>query len=952
MNTVLEMAKQYTSLGFSVIPIRIDGSKAPALNEGEREPFEQLIANESQLVCWFSRNVGIGILGGKVSGGLEVLDFDKPGIFEEWLHALEDLDFDAHMNALALPRVTTPAHGDHLYYRCDEISGSMKLATAHESFVDCTGKSKTTMIETRGEGGYVVAPGSPACCHKAGRTYDLVNGSDLARTPKITPAHRRSMLDAARSFNEVAKDAPQSRQRPDTNIGARPGDDFNARGPSWSDILHPAGWVLVRSRGETDYWRRPGKEDGISATTGKCGDKLYVFSSNASPFESDRAYDKFAAFTILSHSGDFKKATKDLGGKGYGERRSSQSVQPAVEPEYDPTTGEIRESHLRVVPDGAIGYVKDFIPDAPVTVDQVTPEGWVICDERAAGGWSVQRLKRGRDGEIVHVPVIYTPTVVQSWVSNNTTGLKCQRIAWKALGKWRSIVVENSKLAEASQITKACADKGFRVTSSRAKDVVDYLDAYWQTNAGRIPNEEISEQMGWQRDGSFIAGRRTIGESSTTFHANDAGDDQIADFVTSSGSFEKWAESLDWLQKYPRVQLAIYAALAPPLLDFMGIQNFILDWSYRTSTGKSTALNVAASVWGRPGPGRYVGTWNTTRVAIERRAAVLSGLPLILDDTKQAPVFQGQCLVSQIIYEIASSSGKSRGSVKGTRHTERYNTVLLTSGESRIIDYSKDGGTAGRAISLWGHPFDGDDVSTEIGAMNIKIAHHFGHLGPLFIEYLLKNREKWSEWGTDLDKRAHEMVETARGMSGGDVAARISRPLALIGLVGRLCHQAVSLPWEWHNPVTSLFTELTESLKDTDRAKEAAEHVYRWAVENKHRFYGQHEITREGDAIVPLGGWLGTWQTKTPGNWWDHIDFAVTPLLSELHRAGHDAMARVREWADRKEWVRGSAECKWQSLAKINGQVCRVISLRRRAVPEADLDAMLDPPVTTVTEKT
>src|SRR5258708_37454789 len=48
--------------------------------------------------------------------------------------------------------------------------------------------------------------------------------------------------------------------------GLRPGDDFNRRGPSWSDILGPHGW------GETSpgRWRRPGKERGWSATAGYC----------------------------------------------------------------------------------------------------------------------------------------------------------------------------------------------------------------------------------------------------------------------------------------------------------------------------------------------------------------------------------------------------------------------------------------------------------------------------------------------------------------------------------------------------------------------------------------------------------------------------------------------------------------------------------------------------------
>ncbi len=48
---------------------------------------------------------------------------------------------------------------------------------------------------------------------------------------------------------------------------------------------------------------------------------LYVFSSNASPFEPNKAYNRFAVYAILNHGGDFKQAAADLSHQGYGEQR-------------------------------------------------------------------------------------------------------------------------------------------------------------------------------------------------------------------------------------------------------------------------------------------------------------------------------------------------------------------------------------------------------------------------------------------------------------------------------------------------------------------------------------------------------------------------------------------------------------------------------------------------------
>lgn len=105
--------------------------------------------------------------------------------------------------------------------------------------------------------------------------------------------------------------------------GGRPGDDFGKR-TTWDEILSPHGWTAGKKKGGVTEWTRPGKDvrAGLSATTGYCGDNLYVFSSSTQ-FEANAAYSKFAVYTILNHSGDFKEAAKTLAGKGYGEKRKS-----------------------------------------------------------------------------------------------------------------------------------------------------------------------------------------------------------------------------------------------------------------------------------------------------------------------------------------------------------------------------------------------------------------------------------------------------------------------------------------------------------------------------------------------------------------------------------------------------------------------------------------------------
>src|SRR5262249_30399554 len=134
------------------------------------------------------------------------------------------------------PVVYTPTNGRHVYYRCATIAGNQKLA----QHPDANGRPKTD-VETRGEGGYVLAPSCPLACHPLGKPYVLLDG-DLADIPLITPEERAILLNAARSFNTyMPPERPIS-----TNMsaaggqasGARPGDDYAAR-TSWEEILEP-----------------------------------------------------------------------------------------------------------------------------------------------------------------------------------------------------------------------------------------------------------------------------------------------------------------------------------------------------------------------------------------------------------------------------------------------------------------------------------------------------------------------------------------------------------------------------------------------------------------------------------------------------------------------------------------------------------------------------------------
>lgn len=175
--SLLEIARAYVSAGLCVLPIRGDGSKKPSLPTWKE--FQRRRPTPRELATWFHPGspVGIAVVCGAVSGGLEVLDFDDGDVFLEWAALV-----GAEAPGL-LPRLTqvrTPAGGRHVYYRCPGlVKGNRKLART------AAGKA---LIETRGEGGYVLAPGCPPCCHPTGGVYEHVAGPALTAVPLLEKA--------------------------------------------------------------------------------------------------------------------------------------------------------------------------------------------------------------------------------------------------------------------------------------------------------------------------------------------------------------------------------------------------------------------------------------------------------------------------------------------------------------------------------------------------------------------------------------------------------------------------------------------------------------------------------------------------------------------------------------------------------------------------------------------
>ena len=324
---ITDAALQAHDAGLSVLPVLGDGSKRPPFVWAA---YQQSRATREQVRQWFvgGQYTGYAAICGAVSGQLEILDFDDATIYQTFLDTAEAIGLGEFLDWMRWGyEERTPDGGAHLLYRCTVIGGNEGLAKRPTLPEERKHERDLTrvLIETRGEGGYAIIAPSNGTVHPTGGAWSLVSGG-IDTIPSITPEDRESLFRLARSFDQMPPEEPQTTRpsEPRANVGGnRPGDDYRSKHgslDSFRAIVESHGWKLVHHRAGVGYFRRPGKNDGISATFGHAGTDLFYVFTTSTEFESNRGYNPFSVYAKLNHAGSWIEAARELGYQGYGEQ--------------------------------------------------------------------------------------------------------------------------------------------------------------------------------------------------------------------------------------------------------------------------------------------------------------------------------------------------------------------------------------------------------------------------------------------------------------------------------------------------------------------------------------------------------------------------------------------------------------------------------------------------------
>lgn len=307
----------------------------------------------------------------------------------------------------------------------------------------------------------------------------------------------------------------------------------------------------------------------------------------------------------------------------------------------------------------------------------------------------------------------------------------------------------------------------------------------WHGNAFVLPEESL---------GQLDAERVILQTAATVDHAFRIG-----------GTFAEWQDRVAArCIGNSRLVLAISAALAAPLVDLVGAESGGFHFRGASSTGKSTALVVAASVWGGNG---YVRSWRVTANGLEGVAAGHNDALLCLDELGQVPAREA----GEAAYLLANGAGKSRASREGlARKPARWRLLFLSSGEIGLADKVAEDGrgrrvAAGQQVRIIDIPADAGagaglfenihgSESPDAFAREIKAASttHYGQAARIFIDYLSRERDRV----TAAVAGYSDQFATENCPSGADgQVTRVAQRFALAAAAGELAARLGVLPW-------------------------------------------------------------------------------------------------------------------------------------------------------------
>lgn len=489
--------------------------------------------------------------------------------------------------------------------------------------------------------------------------------------------------------------------------------------------------------------------------------------------------------------------------------------------------------------------------------------------------------------------VCHHPIMPIRRLKNLETNKEQITIAFKRDGLWSEMTVPKSNIASTQKIVEL-VDYGVQVNAENAKLLIKYLSDVEMYNADMIDIQRSTSKLGWHGDTFVPYDLSIVFDGEYRFKT-------LFQSIQESGDYYKWVTLAKELRSCGRLEprIALAASFASVLIHPLNALPFIVDFYGQTGGGKTVTINIAASIWGNPAPGAYVGNFRASDTNLEIRADMLNSLPMVLDDSKNASKYV-QDNYESLIYNLCAGKGKGRSNKDlGVAEEKTWNCVTICNGENPISEFADSGGAINRIIEIECC----EDIYENPAEINSTVMKNYGFAGRVFVGNLKKfTPDELKEMKSEIEK----------GFDGYNFPAKQVMAISTLLLADKLATDFI------FKDGRELTVEDVVDIPTRKKDVSEGQRCYEFIIESL-SVYGQHF-----DAQFSCDQWGFK---ETPDEYGDvYVYFYPKPLENLLKNNGFSRKA-FSAWAINRELIKHTGK-RDTVIKRDGGSVMRLVAVK------------------------
>jgi hypothetical protein len=344
-----------------------------------------------------------------------------------------------------------------------------------------------------------------------------------------------------------------------------------------------------------------------------------------------------------------------------------------------------------------------------------------------------------------------------------------QLVAVRGVQSYHLTIPQRALVAK-DDTAKALASQNILASfgSGNDQNLFSYLRAAVAKMSLERPATKVPDNFGWQPDNSFVHAGMIYRANSEPITMPMLGLENLVANTQLTGKMDAWLNVVNLLvaKELWEILAIMFSSAGSPLMGFTGLNGLTLHCASKESgTGKTLALDCAASIWGHPT--NYRTGAGTSPIAMQQRMGLLHSLPMITDEItsinhKDLDWFPAHC------FSASEGRGKERmesGANKERLNLSTWSAVNIMSSNTYMVDFmtgvrkASSEGELRRFIEL---NMDQKLFLTTEEVRTVKqLNENYAVVGDIWTRYLVNNREEMKQLVNETVPHIYEELNAA-----------------------------------------------------------------------------------------------------------------------------------------------------------------------------------------------